>query len=200
MAYDYGNQFNLPTVGNWKPQERPNILGSDFNYLKEMLKSQTAGDPNKDIFRKIFDKQLGKSSSRAITNINEQLASSGFRGAGANLINDVFETQANATQQFEGDLLNNDLKIKQNAIAQLLGLNQFEGGQNMGLFQSDRQNDQFGQSLAEQKRQFDINMAFQREQSNTDFWDVLGGILGAGAGALGGGFLGTLGSRWASRK
>jgi len=37
----------------------------------------------------------------------------------------------------------------------------------------------------------------QLKQQQTGFGDVLGGILGMGAGALGGGFLGGLGSKWA---
>jgi hypothetical protein len=141
-----------------------------------------------------FNKVLGRQTGSAIKNINEQLASSGFRGAGANLINDVFETQANATQGFGVDLLKNDMAVKQNAINQLLGLNQFEGSQNFGMYQSQVQQEQFRQSLEERRRQFDLMQALQRDELNPSFWDVFGGILGTGVGAFTGGLGGGLAS------
>lgn len=198
MAYDPMNPYGLPLQGTWKPPtQEPNFLGSDFNSLKGKLNTQMQGDPHKANFRALFNKQLGIQSNRAVKNINEQMASSGFRGAGANLIGDIFESGAVATQGFENDLLKNDTQIEQNAINQLLGLNQFEGNQQFGKFQSDRQNSQFNQSQAQQWKMFQQQMQFQREQADTDFWDVLGGILGGATGALGGGFLGGLGSKWA---
>lgn len=45
-------------------------------------------------------------------------------------------------------------------------------------------------------QQFAAGQLNQLEANKTDVWDVVGGVLGAGAGALGGGFLGKLGSNW----
>jgi hypothetical protein len=159
-----------------------NFLGSNFDYLSQILKGQSlSGDPNKDKYRETFDKQLGVQTGSAVKNINEQLASSGFRGSGANLIGDVFETQANATQGFENNLLQNDTQIKSSALAQLLGLNQFEGNQKFGKFQSDRQNTQFGQSLDEQRRQFNEQLQYQKDSEPAWWEDMLGTLLSSGA-------------------
>lgn len=174
------------------------FLGGNFNNLQEMLtKLFKSGDPNKDQYRQLFEKQLGKQTSGTVRNIKEQMSASGFKGAGANLLGDVYETGANATQGFENDLLQRDTQIEQNALAQLLGLNQFEGNQKLNAFQSDRSNQQFNQSLLMNQLMQQQQFEFQKDQSGTGFWDVLGGVLGAGAGALGGGYLGALGSKWA---
>lgn len=168
----------------------------DTGALQGLLQNQLAGDPNKGRYRQAFNKQLGRSSSRAIKDINEQLSGSGFRGAGANLINDVFETEAMATENFESNLLDKDIMIKQNAVAQLLGIE----GMKLGASQADRaaQMSMFGQLTGNQfqNRGLDLQerqLALQ-EDAGSDFWDVLGGVLGTGAGF----FTGGLGSNLAS--
>lgn len=174
------------------------FLGSNFNNLQEVLnKLLKGGDPNKDQYRQLFEKQLGKQTSGAVRNIKEQMSASGFKGAGANLLGDIYETGANATQGFENDLLQRDTQIGQNALAQLLGLNQYEGNQKLNAFQSDRANQQFNLSQLMNQLMQQQQFEFQKDQSGTGFFDILGGVLGAGAGALGGGFLGGLGSKWA---
>lgn len=177
------NPYNLPVMGTWKPEDNknPNILGSDFDYLKGLVGNQLAGDPNKGLYRQLFNKQLGTQQNRAVKNINEQLSSSGFRGAGANLIGDVFEQGANATQGFEGDLMKNDFAIKQNAIGQLLGLNQFEGNQNFGMFQSDRQQGQFDTAQANQMSMFNQQLQFQKDNQPSWWESILGSLIGGGA-------------------
>jgi len=181
MAYDYANPFNLDYQGTWKPgATEPNFLGSNFGVLQELLKNNMQGDPNKGAYRNLFNKQIGKQSKSAIKNINEQLSSSGFRGSGANLIGDIFETQANATEGFENDLLTNDMNLKNNAIQQLLGLNQFEGGQQFNKFQSDRQQGQFDQSQAQQLRMFQEQLQYAKDSDPGWFEELLGGLLGAG--------------------
>ena len=175
------NPYNLPVKGNWKPENTPNFLGSDFNYLKQLLTNQRAGDPKKDIYRKTFQKQLGRSTGRAVKNINEQLAASGFKGAGANLIGDVYESEANATENFENNLLENDTNLAQSALAQLLQMNQFEGNQNFSKYQSDVQQDQFQKSQDQQMKMFLEQMRFQRESQPSWWEELLGGLLGAGS-------------------
>lgn len=182
QMYDYANPYKLPYQGTWKPPAtKPNFLGSDFNNLKSLLNTQMGGDPNKNAYRTTFNKQIGKQSSRAIKDINEQLASSGFRGSGANLVNDVFETQANATEGFENDLLKNDTQIKQAAIAQLLGLNEFEGTQNFRGYESDVQQDQWTKSFEEQRRQFNANLQYLKDNQPAGWEGLLGSLIGGGA-------------------
>lgn len=176
------------------------FLGSNFNYLQNNLKQGIEG--NNPIFPQLFgnaSRRIGASTDKAIRNIKEQGAQSGFRGASGNLINNAFGNEQNALTQVLDDLATQQLRYQQNAIAQLLGLNQFEGGQMFNTFQSDRQNLQFQQNFAEQRRQFDEQMALQREAQNPSFFDVLGGVLGSVAGGFGGGLGGKLGGKVASK-
>ena len=71
----------------------------------------------------------------------------------------------------------------QSGINNLLGLNQFQGGQTMGNNQMLQQNNQFGRNmqfqnaqLAEQRKQFD--------ESQPGFWDFAGQVVGGAASAL----------------
>lgn len=189
----YKNQ--LAGITQNQPMTPPNVLGTDFNHLRGIFSNLMGGDPNNNAYRDAFSRQLGTQSRTAIRNINEQLSSSGFRGAGANLINGIFETQANSLEDFNNNLLQRDMAVKQNAINGLLGLTQFEGSQNMGLYNSQIQQNQFAQSLAERRREFDMELALQREAQNPSFFDVLGGVLGSVAGGFGGGLGGKVASK-----
>ena len=181
-----------------KATDPSQFLGSNFDYLQNNLKQSAEG--NNPIFAQLFgnaSRRIGASTDRNVQDIKEQGAQTGFRGAGGNLINDAYRGEQQALTGVSDNLAGQQLGFQQNAISQLLGLNQFEGGQGFGAFQSDRQNSQFGQSLAEQRRQFDEQMQYQKDNSGSSFWDVTGGVVGAATGALGGGFLGALGSKWA---
>jgi len=104
--------------------------------------------------------------------------------------------QSHLHPHLKSHLAQQQLSYQQNAISQLFGLNSFEGGQNFGAFQSDRQNSQFNQSQAQQWEMFNKQMDFNREQSSTDFWDVLSGVLGSATGGFGGAIGGNLASKW----
>lgn len=154
------------------------FLGSNFDYLQNNLKKGVEG--NNPIFDQIFgnaSRRIGASTDRAVQDIKEQGAQSGFRGAGGNLINDAYRNEGNALSQVSDSLAGQKLQYQQNAIAQLLGLNQFEGNQYQNLFNSDRQNMQFQQGFAENRRQFDEQMANQ-----PSWWEgILGSLIGGGA-------------------
>ena len=105
-------------------------------------------------------RKIGATTDRNVRNIRQNLAQSGFRGVGANLINDAYRTESESVGDVSAQLAQQQMNYRQNAIQQLLGLKQMEN-------------------------------------QETSFGDVLGGILGMGAGALGGGYLGALGAKWA---
>lgn len=137
---------------------------ASYDYLEDFLKQKMSGD--NPLFSQLFgnaQRRIGMSTDRNIRNIQQQNAQSGFRGVGANQINDAYRTESDALSNVNDQIMSKELQQKNFYISQLLGLEQMKS-------------------------------------QETDFWDVLGGILGAGAGALGGGFLGTLGSRWAGGK
>ena len=175
-----GQMFQNAT--NPQQTDSSQFLGGNFDYLQSLLKrQQQTGDPNKGAYAQLFNKQLGTQQNRAVKNINEQLSSSGFRGAGANLIGDVFEQGANATEGFNNDLLRNDFQVKQSAIAQLLGLNQLESSMKFNTFQSDRSNQQFNQSSALADLRGQQQFEFQKD-SQPSWWEsILGSLIGGGA-------------------
>lgn len=134
---------------------------ASYDYLESYLKNGL--NNNDPIFTSLFgnaQRRIGMSTDRNVRNILQQNAQSGFRGVGANQINDAYRTESDALLNVNDQIMSKELQQKNFYISQLLGLEQMKS-------------------------------------QETDFWDVFGGILGAGAGALGGGFLGTLGSKWA---
>jgi len=134
---------------------------ASYDYLESYLKNGL--NNNDPIFTSLFgnaQRRIGMSTDRNVRSILQQNAQSGFRGVGANQINDAYRTESDALSDVNDQIMSKELQQKNFYISQLLGLEQMKS-------------------------------------QKTDFWDVLGGILGAGAGALGGGYLGTLGSKWA---
>ena len=166
-----------PSGTNYK-----DFLGSDFEKLKGILTKNIEG--NNPIFDKLFGdaaRRIGGSTDRNVRGIRENLASSGFRGTGANLINDAYKNESEALTQVSDQLATQELNYQQAALAQLLGLNSQEGQTAFNAFQSDRSNKQFETSLAEQRRQFDQNLQFQKD-NQPDWWEsILGTLLGEGS-------------------
>ena len=187
----------MPTQQMGSSTPTNNFLGSNFDFLQNNLKQSIGG--NNPIFDTLFgnaQRRIGASTDRNIQDIKEMGAQSGFRGAGGNLINEAYKGEKEALSGISDNLALQEMNYQQNAINQLLGLNQFEGGQNFGAFQSDRQNSQFNQSQAQQWKMFQEQMNFQKDQANTDFWDVLSGIFGGVAGGFGGALGGNAASKW----
>ena len=199
MAFDFNeliaglrsNQQQAPqqtAQGQFGFGQDPNIFGGNNSFLQSLLRQQTSGEnPAIAQQRSAALNNIGRSTDRGIRNINEGQAASGFRGGGANLFNDLFSGQSNAIGNMDANFAQQQTAYNQSGINNLLGLNQFQGGQTMGNNQMLQQNNQFGRSLAfdqeqlaEQRRQFD-------EQNSTGFWDVVGGVLGTGVGAFTGG-------------
>ena len=174
------NQFYLPnTQGSADPSK---YLGGNYDYLSGTIKKGIDG--SNPIFDQLFgnaQRRIGASTDRAVQDIKEQGAQSGFRGVGGNLINDAYRNEGNALSQVSDSLMGQQLQYQQNAISQLLGLNQFEGNQYMNAFQSDRQNTQFNLSQAQQMEMFNQNLQFQKDNTPSWWEGVLGSLLGGGA-------------------
>ena len=183
----YDKMYNSYNTQGGFEKEGKGMLGSNFGYLEGLIKERIGG--KNPLFDQIFgnaQRRIGAVTDRNVRGIKEQNAQSGFRGTGANQINDAYRNEGNAMSQVNDSLMQAQLGQQQSAINQLLGLNQQESGMNWNMFQSNRNQSNFNRQ-----------QNFAEDQAKTDFGDVLGGILGMGAGALGGGFLGGLGSKWA---
>jgi len=189
------NQFYH--FGNDMKSNPNDFLGSNFDYLQKNLKQGIEG--NNPIFDQLFgnaQRRIGASTDRNVQDIKEMGAQSGFRGAGGNLINDAYRGEKEALSVVSDNLAMQEMNYQQNAINQFLGLNQFEGQTKFGSMQSDRNYGLSKDQMAQQMEMFNQQMQFNREQSGTDFWDVLSGILGSATGGFGGAAGGNLASKW----
>jgi hypothetical protein len=131
---------------------------ASYDYLESYLKNGL--NNNDPIFTSLFgnaQRRIGMSTDRNVRNILQQNAQSGFRGVGANQINDAYRTESDALLNVNDQIMSKELQQKNFYISQLLGLEQMKS-------------------------------------QETDFWDVLGGVLGTGVGF----FTGGLGSGLAS--
>lgn len=164
------------------PLNYKDFLGSNYGFLSDTIKGNVEG--NNPIFDQLFgnaSRRIGGATNRNVRSIKENLASSGFRGTGANLINEAYRGETDALSQVSDNLATQELNFKQNAINQLLGLNQQEGGMAFNVGQSNIQQDQWLQSFLESRRQFNENLQFQKDNQPSVWEEVLGGLFGAGA-------------------
>lgn len=188
MAYNYAttkdgtrwiqeNSLAGPSPTNYK-----DFLGSNYDFLSSLLKKNVEG--NNPIFDKLYGnaaRRIGGSTDKNVRTIKENLASSGFRGTGANLINDAYVNEQNALTQVSDNLSTQELGYQQNALAQLLNLNSQEGQTAFSTFQSDRSNSQFEKEFAQRYQMFKENLQFQKD-SQPDWWEsILGTLLGEGS-------------------
>ncbi len=188
------NQFYH--FGNDMKTNPNDFLGSEFGYLKDNLKKSIGG--NNPIFDQLFgnaQRRIGASTDRNVQDIKEQGAQSGFRGAGGNLINESYRGENEALSGVSDSLAMQEMNYQQNAINQLLGLNQFEGQTKFGSMQSDRDYQLSKDEMAQRWEMFQQQMDANTE-SDTDFWDVISGIGGSLLGGFGGGFGGRIASNW----
>ncbi len=128
-------------------------------------------------------KKIGKQARGAREDIRELGAASGFRGAGANILTDVFESEAGAVAELETGVGGIAQQRESEALGRLIGVEQFE------------------QTSAEQKRQFEKMFGLKEKELDAmidaqggDLMSVISNFLGAGTGIVAGGALGGLAS------
>jgi len=194
MTGQYGVSTTAPDVlygQNGIPQYRENLisntdykkfLGSNYGYLTDLIKGNIEG--NNPIYDIIFGnaaRRIGGTTSRNIRDVKENLAASGFRGTGANLINDAYRSEADALSQVSDSIAQMQASEKQNSINQLLGLNNQESNLAYNTNQSNIQQNQWLRSFLEGQRQFNENLNYQKENTPSVWEGILGSLLGAGA-------------------
>lgn len=178
--FDFSNLIQQFKGGQPEDQD---FFGEHSDFLGEELTGAVkAGGMNEFLRQTLMTgtKKIGRKAGRARENIREAGASSGFKGANINAMTDLFASEAGAVEDLEVGVGGLAEANKSQAIAKLLGLTQFQGGQKLG-----------GARLAESRRQFDASLEFQKEQADGS---ILGDILGFGAGIVTGGALGGVGS------
>lgn len=158
--------------------------GSNFDYLQNMLKENI--NTTNPIFDQIlgnYKRRVGSITDENVRKISEQAAQSGFRGTSANQINQAYKNQGEAVGSMTDNLAMKQLDWKEGMIRNLLGLNQFEGSTNAGLFNA---------ALGQQN--FNREMDFREDNTPDPFGQLLGNILGVGGNVLTAGFLSNWGS------
>ena len=98
-----------------------------YDYLEDFLKQKMTG--NNPLFSQLFgtaQRRIGMSTDRNVRGIQQQNAQSGFRGVGANQINDAYRSESDAMQGVAGNIGQMQLQDQNFAISQLLGLEQLK--------------------------------------------------------------------------
>ena len=152
-------------------------LGSSFDFLQDLWQEQSTGEnPAIQAARASGRSSIGRATDRGARSIRENQSSSGFRGGGANIFNDLFGGQQQALGTMEAGLADQQTGYNQYAQSQLGKLNMFEGGQRTGF-----------RDFMENRRQFNRGLEAQlrmAEMGQPGIGDFFGHIAGAGASVL----------------
>lgn len=173
-ASNLANQY-----GNWYNQ-----MEGQTSYLADIFKQQSLGNnPALDKMKQTAMRDISKSTQQGMQtakeNIDPALARSGMM---SNTVSDLYSGQANAQANVDAQVGQLDQQWRQQAIANLLGLQQQQFGNFSTMFNS----------LQNAKNQNQAVQLQQQAQQGSDFWDVLGNIAGTGLGIAGGNVLGGL--------
>lgn len=177
------------TTQNLNNAQDPNMTaggfgGVDYNYFTDLLKGYLEnGDPNQGLYRQNAQGAINKSYNTAGSNLASNLAQSGLFRSGYNTAANIgLEGQReNAMGQAELGLAQQDQSFRQNALANLLGL------QNLGLQETSQNrnyllgltNSLSGQLTNQQQLQQ------QTDQNKFNFFrDALPGLLELGGKAI----------------
>ena len=169
------------------------LYGEDTQFLTELLKGRIGGglDPALQAAQAQGRQNISRQGDTARRKTNQMQASSGFRGSGANLLNDIFGTEANALGNQSADFGLMGMQQREQAIANLLGLNSMKTGVNAGI--TGQQVGVAGNLANMGLNQININD--QLNASKFGFDDFLGGLLGMASGSFLGGGSGELFSK-----
>ena len=193
----FGEDFlpNAPKLGS-------NFLGGESDFIKGNLKSTiSSGGMSKFLSQSLFtaQKALGREAESSQEVLREIGAASGFKGANANLVGDLFAEEAGRSAELEVGFGGIADTARTNALGQLIGVNQEEARQQLSVARLQEIARQFDITSEEGRRQFEKEFGLKERELDArldamggDFLSVIGSILGGGAGIiLGGAFAGV---------
>jgi len=160
------------------------------DYLKRLA---YGGNPYMEQQRQVLSNTIGNQRRLANEETTQRLAQTGLSrsGVGANAYVQNNATAQNALAQGEAQLGQAEMGFRNQAVAQLLGINQFKTGlqqQNQAAklqaFGLDRSYLQDILGNAERQRQFNSQINAQKEASDNQMWSTIGTGLGMLAGNL----------------
>lgn len=182
MSWGYNDFLNIDKEMN---QYKQGAYGNSFNFLEGLLKNSiNNGMPNKGELLQQGLGSINRNTSNAIRKNNESFAGRGMGRSGvASAVNAGIANQGSeAIGKYELGLNEMEQDYKQKAIMNLLGLNQFQGNQSMGLLDNAFRQKQFYEGLNESQRQFNA----QQEAQEYGWGDFLGQLFGTVGGIAGG--------------
>jgi hypothetical protein len=154
--------------------------GQQYNYLADLLKSYIdSGSPGLDQARQISTSAINKSYDLGQTKLNETFADKGTFGSGvmANAAIGLEGGRANALAGNEANLASINEATIQQAIGNLLNLNQGQANRSLSQF-----------NIRENSRLAEDQLQFQKDNQPSDFMQFLGNIFG-GASQVGTAYL-----------
>ena len=152
-----------------------NNLGSNFgfleNYFKKMIEE---GHPLIDEFRQKGLSGINKATDTSLTNLEQGVAGTGLLNTGvmAQGVSNIEAGRSEGVSNLNTGLAELDYQSKTSAVSGLLGLNQFEGSQNLG-------ESQFIRSLLANLFTSGEAQDAQNAQAS-GFGQILGSLIGAG--------------------
>ncbi|MBK7380532.1 MAG: tail fiber domain-containing protein [Ignavibacteriales bacterium] len=155
-------------------------LGSEYQFLVDLLKGNI--DKGNPLINQIFStgkNAILSSGETARKSASESLASSGLygSGAGAGVNTQIAGQEGQALKELNLGTQTNQLDYSNQMINNLLGLNQFAGGQNLSQLNLDfnRANAAGGYD------QFLQNMTYQKDNTPSALGSILGSLISGGA-------------------
>lgn len=100
---------------------------ASYDYLEQILKSNLMG--GNPLFARLYgnaQQRIGRVTDRNVRGIKQQFAQSGFRGIGANALNDAYRTESDTLGEVQGQIGQMELQNQQAAINGLLGIEQMK--------------------------------------------------------------------------
>ena len=96
---------------------------ASYDYLEDFFKSQLQGtNPIFDQLLGTGQRRIGRQVDKNVTNIEQQNAQSGFRGVGANQINDAHRTGSDALSQLLNQIMMQKLQQQNQGAEGLMGI------------------------------------------------------------------------------
>lgn len=168
--------------------------GTDYDFYNSLFRDiLSKGDPNQALYRQNLQGTINSQFNQSQQRLRENLAGSGMLRSGAAL-SGFMGLEGGRSQALAGaevNLAQQDQDYRDKAITRLLGLEQMKTGE----FQSNRDYAYRLRGLAENQRQFDQQLAFEKYKYEDSQPSWLGTLLGGIGGAFGGSYLGALGSK-----
>lgn len=181
-----------------------NFFGESSGFLKDELTGTIeSGGMNEFLSQMLMSgkKQIGRGARRVRKGMEESANITGFSGTNVNASTDLFEAEAGQIADLKTGVAGIAEQSRAGAVGQLIGVNQFEGGQAFNKAQLEEQMRQFDVTTNEGRRQFEKMFGLKERELDAmldaqggDFLSVIGNILGTGAGIATGGVFGGVAS------